>query len=305
MQATWMFARHKARLIGTLAAAVIIVTPASAALAADGSDTNPASTGGSAPLAGTFADAAAGRSVVDEVSDAVAVEGADPAADNPAVDLPATASDDAELAVADGQTLTMSLPAEGSGTGTRSTTVFDGSAPDTGLVVQSTAAGLRALISIDSPSAPERFAFAVGGDVASLAPRDDGSVLALDADGQAIARLAAPCARDADGRDVPTHFEIDGTTVIQVVEHHGRDFAYGITADPFWSSVWKYTKCAAALAALAFVGSKIYRAIKDLGGVTSAVRLMLGAGNIHDFIAAAGYAGAAILGISTIRKECF
>jgi len=128
MQTTWMFVRHNARLMGTLAAA---------ALAADGSDTDPASTRISAPLTGTFTDAAAGSSIVDEVTHAVAVEGADPAADNPAVDLPDTASDDAGLALADGQTLTMSLPAEGSGTGTQSTTVFDGSAPDTGLVVQS------------------------------------------------------------------------------------------------------------------------------------------------------------------------
>ena len=293
-------------MIVAVAAAITVVAPTSAALAADGMDAGQPSAGAAAPLAGTFVETAAdASSVVDQVTNAVAVEQVAPATENPSVDMPDIASDGAGLALADGQTLTMGLPAQGNGTSTETTAVFDGSAPDTGLVVQSTAAGLRALISIDSPSAPERFAFAVGGDVASLSTQADGSVLALDARADAIARLAAPWARDANGRDVPTHFEIDGTTVIQVVEHRGGDFAYGVTADPFWSSVWKYTKCAASVAALAFVGSKIYRAIKDLGGVTSAARLMVRAGNIHDFLAAAGHAGAAILGIAAIRKECF
>jgi len=65
-------------------------------------------------------------------------------------------------------------------------------------------------------------------------------VLALNADGAPIAQLATPWARDANGRDVPTRFEIDGTTVVQVVEHRGAGFAYGITADPWWNpSSWK------------------------------------------------------------------
>ena len=302
---TWTSVRHKAKIIMAVAAATIVVVPTSGAFAADSADTVQAASPVATPLADTFADAGDSNSVLEQVDAAAAIEHAAPTTDNPAVQLPDRASDGAELGLDDGQTLTMSLPARGDATTADNSTLLDGTAPDTGLVVQSTAAGLRALITIDSPSAPERFAFRVGGDVASLSARPDGSVLALDASGDVIADLATPWARDADGRDVPTHFEIDGTTVVQVVEHRGGSFAYGITADPFWSSVWKYTKCAAAVAALAFVGSKIYRAIKSLGGVTSAVRLMLGAGNIHDFIAAAGNAGVAILGISTIRKECF
>ena len=41
-----------------------------------------------------------------------------------------------------------------------------------------------------------------------------------------------PWAKDANGQDVPTHYEIDGTIVTQIVEHKGDDVAYPVVADP-------------------------------------------------------------------------
>lgn len=80
--------------------------------------------------------------------------------------------------------------------------------------------------------------------MASLRLTSDGGVEAFDHDGTLIATAPAPWARDAKGTPVPTHFEIDGTTLIQVVEHRSGEYTYGIVADP---DAWFWAKCGAAL----------------------------------------------------------
>jgi hypothetical protein len=45
--------------------------------------------------------------------------------------------------------------------------------------------------------------------------------------------LAAPWAKDSNGKDVPTRFSVEGTTVRQIVEHRSSKFAYPIVADPW------------------------------------------------------------------------
>lgn len=111
------------------------------------------------------------------------------------------------------------------------------------MTVQSTARGLRALITIDSAEAPERYRFPIGGDVASLVKAPDGSVIALDSRGTAIAIAAAPWAVDANGLRVPAHFEVDGTNLYEIVEHDSGNFAYPIVADPWWNPFsWPWGK---------------------------------------------------------------
>jgi hypothetical protein len=98
--------------------------------------------------------------------------------------------------------------------------------------VQSIQSGTRAAVHIDSADAPERYTFGVGGNAARLSINDDGSITILDAADQSIGQIAAPWARDANGVAVPTHYDVDGLTLTQVVEHRGGDYAYAITADP-------------------------------------------------------------------------
>lgn len=66
-----------------------------------------------------------------------------------------------------------------------------------------------------------------------------GAILASD--GSWIAGIAPPWARDASGSDVPTHYEVVGNTLVQVVEH-SNSFVYPVTADPRvgfeWWGVW-------------------------------------------------------------------
>lgn len=134
--------------------------------------------------------------------------------------------------------LTMSVPATGpdlASDGTE-TALFHGRGADTSVAVQATTDGLRALVHIDTPLAPERFDFKIGGDVAQLRLTKGGGVEAMNRTGAALAEAPAPWATDGNGRPVPTHYEIQGTTLTQVVEHRGGRFAYGIVADPsfFW-----------------------------------------------------------------------
>lgn len=69
-------------------------------------------------------------------------------------------------------------------------------------------------------------------------PQTDGSVSVINADPSLPdAAIAPPWAHDAAGKAVPTHYEIDGTTLVQVVEHKGGNYSYGITADPHWGWV--------------------------------------------------------------------
>lgn len=89
----------------------------------------------------------------------------------------------------------------------------------------------RALIHIDGKNSPERYDFSFE-EAGSLVVLPDGGVNVLDEDANLITSIAPPWAVDGDGTQVPTHCEISGTTLTQVVEHQGGDYEYGIVADP-------------------------------------------------------------------------
>ncbi len=63
-------------------------------------------------------------------------------------------------------------------------------------------------------------------------PEVGGGVTALDPDGNFVAGLAPPWAKDATGADVSTSYRIEGTTVVQDVAVADPD-AYPVVADPW------------------------------------------------------------------------
>ena len=112
-------------------------------------------------------------------------------------------------------------------------TVHSGTESATSTVIQPTAKGVRFMSVIEGPDSPERFEFNVGHPEDFKMERlPTGALVVLDAANQAALTIDAPWARDAAGRDIPTHFEVDGATVTQVVEHRGLDLAYPVVADP-------------------------------------------------------------------------
>ena len=99
--------------------------------------------------------------------------------------------------------------------------------------------GVQMLTTIASADAPTSFSYPVqlpqGGSVALTG---DGSAVIADAAGNPLVTTTAPWAVDANGAPVPTHYEIDGTSLVQVVDHTSKDFAYPIVADPSYTYWW-------------------------------------------------------------------
>lgn len=88
----------------------------------------------------------------------------------------------------------------------------------------------RAVIHIDSPESPRGYPFELTGNFDRIVKKHDGGIEALDKHENIVASIDRPWAYDADGTAVPTHFEVHGKTITQVVEHN-ESFKYGIVAD--------------------------------------------------------------------------
>lgn len=170
-----------------------------------------------APSSALASDSAA--EAVTAIDAAVAAESSAPEAelvqDGGAV-APEVGSDPVSL----GDGLQLGIPASGDAQTINGTTVFDAETTNGGQVaVQQASGGIRALVKIDSENAPERYDFPVSGNVSRLEHENDGSVTARDATGVQVGSFAPAWARDGLGRSVPTHYEIAGTTLTQVVDH--------------------------------------------------------------------------------------
>lgn len=87
---------------------------------------------------------------------------------------------------------------------------------------------------IDGPEAPTRYDYPLtvpeGGNVTV---DDSGSVVIADANGDYVAGVAKPWARDARGGEVSTRYEVNGTTLTQIVDHTSAG-QYPVVADPWF-----------------------------------------------------------------------
>lgn len=93
---------------------------------------------------------------------------------------------------------------------------------------------VQILTLIDDATAPENYSYAVDVSAgASLTIDEDGAVHITSATGEFIGGVAPAWAVDANGALVPTTYQVDGTTLTQVVDHNGGQFAYPIVADPW------------------------------------------------------------------------
>ena len=89
---------------------------------------------------------------------------------------------------------------------------------------------------------------------------DDGSLQFLNPDGTEAGVISPAWAFDANGDPVPTRYSIDGTTLIQTVDHHGA--AYPVIVDPSW---WE-----TAGGWLGSAGAAVGAAVCIAGGCTAA-----------------------------------
>lgn len=102
---------------------------------------------------------------------------------------------------------------------------------------------------IERADAPENYTFVLNldGGLTLVPDVGSGAVQILDVAGEYAGSVAPPWAYDASGDPVPTHFEINGNELVQIVNHSADDFDYPITADPYlgrqlfqWISVDHY-----------------------------------------------------------------
>lgn len=110
-------------------------------------------------------------------------------------------------------------------------------------------------------SSPEAFEYELEvTEGAHLAEAADGLVEVIDPTGQVMALLDVPWALDADGVAVPTHFEVAGQTVTQIVEHDDS-YSYPITADP-----WLWIKLISSVKATGSGKNTVYHVYPTLDG---------------------------------------
>jgi len=307
------------------AAAVSLVIGVANPAHADDQSEEAAATVAAVEAATAMVDAATGT----EVADIAPAEGDTAAvAETSAgtVEVPATTEGD--VIVGEGaQAVTIglptdSVPADASLAAAGDIVVYSDTAQPADLAVQATEQGVRALITIKDASAPHTYAFPVEGPEGSRlvtaaeygmgVEYDTGEVLLVAADGVTVLGLFdAPWATDANGAPVPTHYEVSGTSLTQVVEFD-QHTAFPVVADP---SFWSIAKCAAAIAAFVatnmLVVSKLIKVkqyINALGGFRRAAELMLRASTWEERFRIGGNALAAlaaeILGFALIRNNC-
>lgn len=177
----------------------------------------------------------AGPSLAQQLQAAIAAEPTTPQA---ATVAPLFAPIDGAQAFTLDQGVTLALPAAGPGETTDGSVIYDAASTSAAHVaLQEVSGGTRALLHLGSASAPEAYAFQVDGNVSRLGLQPDGSVRAVGQDGSIVGVFQKPWARDGVGRSVPTHYEVNGTTLTQVIDHQNAGFEYGIVADPLWVPV--------------------------------------------------------------------
>lgn len=115
---------------------------------------------------------------------------------------------------------------------------FPGS--DSSNVVIVSEAGVQMLTTIENENAPTRFTYEVSLGPGQRLGAIDNDVVVLNGDGSVELAVAPAWAVDANGREIPTSYEIEGNTVTQVVDHTDVNTAYPVVADPVWIAPWVY-----------------------------------------------------------------
>lgn len=174
------------------------------------------------------------------------------------------------------------------------------------LILQPTEFGVRSIINIKNINAPKEYKFdlnlpkghklVTSHDYFKGTPGDDldtGEVFVVDENNIIQSVFGKAWAKDANGKEVPTKYEVIGNSLIQTVDFNA-DTAFPVLADPDWVAIGA---CAAALTW--FVGSNLFAAakiikvkkyIKALGGFKETAKLIVSATTWEEKLRAGGSA---------------
>lgn len=91
---------------------------------------------------------------------------------------------------------------------------------------------------INNETAPRSFGFdfTFNGRPAEVVVASDGSAVVMDGSGRIVNHIAAPWARDATGKPVPTNYTASGNRLVQHIDF-GKNTVFPVVADPQFSWV--------------------------------------------------------------------
>ena len=156
------------------------------------------------------------------------------------VDVPVELTDGVEISAAGEASLTVELP--GAANAGSATELADGvvtfPAQDFSNSIVVSEAGTQMITTIAGKVAPTQFSYEV-----SLQPGQSLQLLGAGAavvnpDGTLAVAVGRPWAVDAKGSPIPTNYEVDGSSLVQVVDHTSDSVAYPVVADPIWLAPW-------------------------------------------------------------------
>ncbi len=108
---------------------------------------------------------------------------------------------------------------------------FDNNNGSVTVPVVKTDGGVQINTVIAGPDAPQRYEYPLALPAGSTVVEKDGGILIFNAAGESLGTFLAPWAFDAKGAAVATHYEVNGTTLTQVVEHTTAN-SFPVVADP-------------------------------------------------------------------------
>jgi len=154
--------------------------------------------------------------------------------------VPEQPEDGVVLSSPTGETVTVDLPAaermDSAHELSDGTVVYP--AEDFASSVAVTASGLQMTTTIADADAPTRFDYDLQLGEGQRLERAGRGAVVLDERGEVVVAIGEPWAKDASGADVPTWYEVSGSTLVQVVDHTAPGVSYPVVADPIWLAPW-------------------------------------------------------------------
>ncbi|AHU90582.1 hypothetical protein CQ11_08130 [Trueperella pyogenes] len=100
---------------------------------------------------------------------------------------------------------------------------------------------VQMLTTIKEATAPTKYRYTMHLGTGQKLQFSEGAPAVINEDGSVELAVQAPWAVDAHGNSVPTHYEIEGNVLIQVVDHSKLSAdSYPVVADPVWIPAWLF-----------------------------------------------------------------
>jgi len=139
--------------------------------------------------------------------------------------------------------------------------------------------GVQMLTTIAGSDAPTRYSYEVSFKTGQHLELTDTGAAIVDGDGTVALAVASAWAKDANGKNIRTYYEVNGSTLTQVVDHAAHEgVAYPVVADPIWIAPWVY-RC---LIGIGLNGPQIARIAQT--GTPSAILAAFGYGALRCII---------------------